>query len=468
MLKGIMVFAALSCGLAFSQAVDSKLKGKRIYMHKNDGGHQGGYDGLKAWLENNKAAYGYEFEATGLNLSETALNTLFGRLYKGPDSPRQPNTIDILIFCQGEGDGNMGRGPFPPSVSVGNIQRHTMVNTHVKAGGVLILVHAAAGREISYWKWGFGAMLMGSWFLDNCFASPQVAGNSGHFGANTVATATLDEETLQAKDPSLFFIRNLFTQPKDKGGLGQPLINSAVKGEWYHFNGNFKYEDGSGGAITNPQHTSPMVMVRGNAGFPDSGIGPTKIITTLTRINSGSGYNPPGKGRPVAWAREVSWEKFNPATPDKNGRFIYTNAGHDGDEWTTAGQWMGSQFLAMLRWSVKDERGCMDPNQPSLYKPFATVYDGSCPPVGIGGSIPLKSGRAWLVGRVAAANATIDVTIDRDASHSVRIADMKGRSVYEASGTGRSSYQVPGLDKGSYIVRVDADGKSVRQRVTIR
>lgn len=465
-MKALMMIA-LACGLGFSQTVDSKLKGKRIYMHKNDGGHQGGYDGLKALLEANKGIYGYEFEATGLNLSDEQLNTLFGRLYKGPDAAKPANAIDILIFCQGEGDGNMGRGPFPPNVSAGNFARHAMVNTHVRSGGALILVHAAAGREISYWSWEFGAKLMGAWFLDGCNASQAIQGNSGHFGANTTATAILDEETTQARNPSLYFIRNLFTMGKDKGGFGQPEFSTAIKGEWYHFNGNFKYEDGSGGAVVNSKHTQPMAPVRGHLGFPDSGIGPAMVIATLTKINSGAGYTPPGKGRAIAWAREVSPGPFDKNASGRNGRFLYTNVGHDGDEWTIANRWMGDQFLAMLRWSVKDERGCTNPAGAG-YKPWSTVDDGvTCPTVSID-KTSLEIGKGGVIGSISSGSSALYVAIEKAGPHSVKVVTLKGRTVFANSGRGNASYRVADLEKGSYLVVLSVNGHSISKRVSLR
>lgn len=462
MIKSIVVIA-LTGALGFSQTLDTRLKGKRIYMHKNDGGHQNGYDGLRDLLIANKAAYGYEFEFTGPSLGFPALDSLFNRLYKGPNEPRQANTIDILIFCQGEGDGNMGRVDMNHAPSAAAMMaRHRNVNTHVRSGGSLIMVHAAAGREVSWYRWHYGAKLMTEWFLDGCNASSSFPGNSGHFSANTLATAVLDDETLQPRDPSLYFIRNLLTMPKEKGGFGQPAVNSAVKGEWYHFNGGFKYEDGSGGPVANVRNTYPIKSVRGNPGEPDSGIGPAKVITSLTRI--AANYVPPGKGRPIAWGREVSWGAFDPQATAKNGRFFYINTGHGGDEWTVAGNWMGDLFLSTLRWSVKDEIGCMNPSDPG-YRPWFTV--NSCQPTVVRKGEALASAGSGILGGVIAEGSALEIALEKDVAHVVKVLNLEGRTLFRRKGLGISTYRVPGLEPGSYLVVLEADGKTIRKSLAV-
>ena len=134
--------------MVYSQTVASKLNGKRIYLHRKDGGdHTDGFVGLKTLLEAKKAAYGYILESSTGTTNETDLNNLYNRLYTG--GPKAANTIDIFILCQGQGDQNVGGGsggnPFAnPALRFGKI------DTHVKSGGTLVMVHAAAGREVSW------------------------------------------------------------------------------------------------------------------------------------------------------------------------------------------------------------------------------------------------------------------------------------------------------------------------------
>jgi hypothetical protein len=460
--KKVLLTIGLAFGLGFSQTVVSKLKGKRIYLSRQEAGHQNGYDGLRKLLEDNKAVYGYEFEYSASPLPQSQLDAVFSRLYKPTDVlPRPSSTIDILIFCQGEGDRNIAGDPFP-----GAPERMTKVNNHVKNGGFLMSVHGAGGREASWHGWWFGAKLMTDWFVDGYLASPLISGNGGHFSAGTTATYTLDEETLASKDSSAFFIRKLQTLAKASKGYGQPIINTDVKSEWYHYNGGFKYEDGSGGPMTHPNNKIQPAPVRGNQGVPDSGIGPVKIFGLVTKINVGSGYTPPGKGRHSVWGREVSKGVFDPKLSSTNGRYVLFNPGHNGDEYTIAGGWMGDFFLSNLRWLVRDDRGCTI-NTATNYNPLATVNDGSCLVVGIGRDALLANEEFADLGRISVDNSGLTVSVNQAGPHSVKVNRLDGASVFEKRDAGTRSYQVPGLDRGFYMIQVSVKGQSFTKKVSI-
>jgi hypothetical protein len=460
--KKIILLLALAAGLCHPQAIASKLAGKRIYLHRKDGNdHSDGFVGLQKLLEAKKAVYGYTLESSAGSPSESDLNTLFNRLYTAGAKPA--NAIDILIFCQGQGDQNVGGGastnPF-----AGFADRFAKVNAHVKNGGGLVMVHAAAGREVSWQNWFFGAKLMTDWFVDNYFASSLNSGNGGHFPYGTIGTYTLDEETLAAKDSSTFFIRNLQTLAKAKGGYGQPLLSPDVKGEWYHFNGGKKFEDGSGGAAGHSNNKIVPMPVRGNPGVPDSGIGPARIVGGLSKIGS---YIPPGgKGRHGVWVREVSKGAFDPNASAANGRFLYFNPGHAGEEYTDAGGWMGDFFLANLRWVAKDDRGCMTATDKN-YSAVATVNDGTCTPVGIGARAELESADAGRLGAVSADPSGIRIDVGAQGSHSVEVVKITGERVFQAPGAGAHTYQVTGLQSGFYMVKVSVNGRSIAKRVAI-
>src|SRR6185295_18008940 len=106
----------------------------------------------------------------------------------------------------------------------------------------------------------------GDWFMDAYFASSLVSGNGGHFSSGTAGTYTLDNATLATTDSSAYFIRKLLTTATAQKGYGQPLVTNQVVGEWYHFNGGKKYEDGSGGAVTNSNNKVAPKPVRNDPG----------------------------------------------------------------------------------------------------------------------------------------------------------------------------------------------------------
>lgn len=460
----VILAVALACGVGFSQVTPSKLNGKRIYVSRQEGGHQGGYDGFRQMLEANKAKYGYNFEYSAQPLSEAQLNAVFDRLYKPGVTTRPANTIDVLIFCQGEGDRNVGGGqqtvPFP-----GAPDRMAKVNAHVRNGGVLISVHGAGGREVSWHNWVFGAMLMTDWFVDGYLASPVVTGNAGHFSARTAATYTLDEETLPAKDSSTYFIRKLLTGSKTGGAFGQPLVTSEVKGEWYHYNAGKQYEDGSGNPVSHANNKLLPKPVRGNAGVPDSGIGPARIVGILTKI--GANYTPPGKGRHSVWVREVSKGKFDPKAVKENGRYVLFNPGHDGDEWTQGNNWMGDFFMSTLRWAVKDDLGCTNPSKPAQYNPHATVDDGeTCPSTSL---IPEHGPDAGaLFGKVMHGQDGLEIAIEKQGPHTVKVVTLDGSVAFERSDVGVKVHKAAGIQRGTYLVLVGADGRSFSKMVTVR
>ncbi|MDB5049085.1 MAG: hypothetical protein JWO30_2156 [Fibrobacteres bacterium] len=461
-MKKIVLGIALVCGLCFPQTITSKLSGKRIFLHRKDGtDHTDGFVGLQKMLDAKKSIYGYTFESSTGSPGEAELNALYNRLYKGAGA-HDAGTIDILILCQGQGDQNVGGGasvnPFANAAD-----RFQKVNTHVRSGGGLIMVHAAAGREVSWQNWFFGAKLMTDWFVDNYFASSLNSGNGGHFPYGTIGTYTLDEETLAAKDSSTFFIRNLLTQAKTRNGYGQPLVSPDVKGEWYHFNGGKKFEDGTGGAATHSNNRIAPSAVRGDPGVPDSGIGPAKVVGILTKIGT---YVPPGKGRHGVWAREVSAGVFNAKASDKNGRFLYFNPGHAGEEYTDANGWMGDFFFSSLRWVAKDDRGCTNPVS-SNYSSLATVNDGGCLTTGIGRDAILNDEGADRFGRISVGSSAIDVSIDRDGPHSLAVVKVNGEMVFRRQGEGIGKYQAAGLKSGFYLVQVNVKGRTFKKLVSI-
>ena len=450
--------------MCFSQTVTSNLKGKRIYLHRHDGGdHTDGYIGLQTMLQAKQAAYGYILESSTGSPGEADMNTLFDRLYKNDGKPKAANTIDIMIFCQGQGDQNVGGGvsvnPF-----AGSADRFTKVNVHVKMGGGLMMVHAAAGREVSWQNWFFGAKLMTDWFVDNYNASSLISGNGGHFSYGTQGTYTLDDETQPTKDSSASFIRNIFLLPKAQNGYGQPLISPDLKGEWYHFNGGKKYEDGTGGDATHPNNKIQPMQVRGNPGVPDSGIGPAKIIGGLTKISGN--YTPPGgKPRPGIWAREVSKGAFSTGNSKDNGRFLYFNPGHAGEEYTASNGWMGDLFLASLRWVAKDDRGCTLKTAQN-YNPLATVSEG-CITTGIGRDALLQDKTSASFGKISLVNSTIQIAVSVAGPHSVKVTKINGEVVFAKAGNGVQGYQVPGLEHGIYMVQVNLQGPSFKKTVSI-
>jgi hypothetical protein len=460
-MKKVILSIAIACGLGFAQVQTSKLKGLRIYLSRQDAGHQNGYDGFRKLMEDNKAVYGYEFEYSAAPLPQAQLDAVFKRLYKGDGQPKAANTIDILIFCQGEGDRNVAGDPFP-----GATDRMTMVNTHVKSGGGLISIHGAGGREASWQNWVFGARLMTDWFVDGYLADPLFAGNGGHFSAGTKATYTLDEETLPTKDSSTYFIRKMLTLPKLQKGYGQPLITDQVQSEWYHYNGGKKYENGTGGDMTHPNNKVQPLPVRGNMGVPDSGIGPAKIVGLITKIQYGTGYTPPGKGRHSVWVREVSKGKFDANASAINGRYVLFNPGHNGDEYTIAGGWMGDFFLTNLRWVAKDDRGCTDATRAN-YNAFATVNDGTCTPTSIGHDALLTDDESAMLGRISVANSGIDIAIGQAGAHALKVTKITGESVEQKSGNGIQNYHVPALKSGFYVVQVTVQGHAFKKLVSI-
>ena len=79
-MKKILLGMAIACGIGFSQVQTSKLFGKRIYLSRQDPGHQNGYDGLRNLLQLNKAVYGYEFEFSASPLPQAQLDAVFKRL----------------------------------------------------------------------------------------------------------------------------------------------------------------------------------------------------------------------------------------------------------------------------------------------------------------------------------------------------------------------------------------------------
>lgn len=418
--------AGLIAGAGFPQTIKSNLNGKRIYMQRNDGGHEEGYLGMRDLLEANKNIYGYTFEYSPQALSFPQLDSLYNRLYKAGGA-RAANTIDILIFCEGEGDGNFGRVNMDnPADAIPMYARQKNVNTHLRMGGAMLMVHAAAGREVSWYRWGFGAKLVSDWFLDGTNASVQVPGNSGHFSAGTLGTATLDEETLPTRDSSTYFVRKLFTSPKASSGYGQPLTNMEVKGEWYHFNGAQRYEDGTGGLVTNPRNSYQQQLVRGNPGVPDSGIGPAKVFAVLTKI--GANYTPPGKGRNIIWGREVSKGVFDPRSSATNGRYMYYQPGHDRYEWTQAGGWMGDLFLAGLRWVVRDDRGCMIAGASS-YNPVATVNDCGVTGIRFAAEPGRKADPGF--GKLKVGRSFLGVKGERNPSSAGKAVNINGQQVME-------------------------------------
>ncbi len=462
-MQKILIGILAIVGLSLGQTIKSNLNGMRIYMQRNDGGHEDGYLGMKNLLMANQALYNYTFEYSPQALGDPELNALFNRLYKGDGKPKAANTIDIMIFCQGEGDGNLGRGDMDNAgYAVGMYARQKNLTTHIRSGGGFMMVHAAGGREVSWYRWGFGARLITDWFLDGTNASVSYPGNSGHFSSGTPGTAALDDETLAAHDSSAYFVRNLFSQPKTKGGYGQPLSNSQVLGEWYHFNGGMKYEDGTGGPVSNPRNTFAQKTVRGDPGVPDSGIGPVKIFSVLTKI--GPSYIPPGKGRVSVWGREVSKGPFNPAAAETNGRFIYFQPGHTSTEWTQAGGWMGDLFLSTLRWVAKDDRGCVTPGSPA-FSPMATI--NTCIATGIGGSGQGTDESSSAFGRVTLEGGKVGVFIDLPGSHTLNIQALNGETVFMASGTGPRYYLAPWIAKGTYLVQVASRGETFRKQVSL-
>lgn len=454
----VLITVAVACGVGFSQT--SKLKGKRIYMSRQESGHQNGYEGLRDLLLKNKAAYGFEFEYSPSPLTETALNSVYSRLYK-TTGVKDANTIDILIFCQGEGDRNVAGNPYP-----GAGERMSRVNTHVRNGGAFIMVHGAGGREVSWHSWTYGAKLMTDWFVDDYRASSLIQGNGGHFSAGTKATYTLDEETLPARDSSTFFIRKLLTLPKAQNGLGQPLVTDQVESEWYHFNGGKQFEDGSGSVATHPNNKVMPKPVRGDMGVPDSGIGPAKIMGLITKIQ-GANYTPPGKGRHSVWGREVSKGPFDAKTSAENGRFVYFNPGHNGNEYTLAGNWIGDFFLSTLRWVVKDDRGCTDATRAN-YNAMATVNDGTCTPTVSSRDALLSDGGSAQLGRISVRGLDLDVSVNHAGAHSVAVVGVDGRTVFSRLGEGAATYPIANLQRGFYLAHVKVAGRSFKKLVSIQ
>jgi hypothetical protein len=459
----IFLIVALSLGLARAQLPVSKLNGKTVYLHRQfvDDTHAGGFIALKNLLLANAPVYGYKLEISEYPLAETPLSAAFNRLYR-LDAAKPPNPIDVLVFSQSEGDWNITGNP----TIVGWENRIRQVNDHVRAGGGLILSHAAGGRQISRNGWIFGAMLMTDWFQDEYFPGGNVSGNSGHFPSGTQGTITLDEQTLPSRDSSAYFIRRLMTLGKAHGGFEMPAASDSVRSSWYHFNGGFKYPGQLGGKVKNTNNKFQPAEVRGHAGFPDSGIGPSKVFTSLPRIQTGLGsYTPQGKGLLSAWGREVGPPPFDPSRSATNGRFAYVNPGHMGEEYLMGDGWMGNLFLSVLRWSVKDDRGCVDPAS-ILYNPHATVTDGSCLVLAMRQGIrSAASGRED--GRISPEAEGIEVEFAGTGGHSLRIVDARGSLVFARAGKGPAAYSAKGLSRGPYFAHIREDGEDFNERIDL-
>jgi hypothetical protein len=455
-------------GTAIAQGtIPSKLNGKRIYIYRDDAGHADSYTASVSLINStaNKAAYGYTVESATNPLTTANLDLLYDRLYKGPDAPKDTNTIDILILSMGEGDQNVAGGASTTPVT-GYQARYNKVATHVKSGGGLILIHAAAGREISYMNWVFGAALMTDWFHDGYSSGFGISANAGHYAATTPATIALDIGTLPTADSSAYFVRRLMNLPAAQGGYNKADTANMTAGEWYHFNGNFTYEQNAGAPTTTITLGSNKVVakaVRGNQGLPDSGIGPAKVFASLTRIN---GYVPPAPGRVSVWGREVTNGTFNPAASAQNGRFVYFNPGHNTNEIGTAnpqvGGWARDLFLSTLRWVAKDDRGCRNP-QSSNYDSLATVNAG-CQGVSIRRDA-LLSHNGLLAGRISTDNTSITVDMDQQGAHTVRVSKIDGTNVMRKQGSGIQRYTASGLQSGLYMVRVEAGDQSYAKQV---
>ncbi len=470
----IFLTVLVSLSVGFSQVVKSKLNGMTIYVNNGvSGDHQTGFDGFISMLNLNKATYGYNLEYSNLALNRTQLDSVFNRLYKAPGQPKPAKPIDILIFCQGQGDENVAGGPLSAPYP-GATVRMAMVRTHVQSGGGFISVHAAHGRDVSSGNWAFGSMLYTDWFVDGYLSADTVTGgeNGGHYPSGTRANYTLDNQTLPNMDSSVYFIRKLQTRPKVSLGYGQPLIVTGLGGEWYHFNGGFRYENGQGGAVSNSGNKFKPVQVRGNLGVPDSGIGPSKIIGVLTKITAttthGSSYIPPGQGRPSVWVREVSPGVFDPKASATNGRFAFFNPGHAPEEWTaTNGNfWIRDFFLSTLRWVVKDDRGCTDSTKVN-FNALATVNDGTCLPVSILQSAELTADDSKLLGHISMENAAIVVSVEQAGPHSYKVAELDGKVLFQKNGNGIQKYSIPSLKKGIYLVQVEVQGKSFTKSVSL-
>ena len=459
-MKNLFLGISIFCGLGYSQLVVTKLYGKHIYIQRQDAGHQDGYNGFVQLMQANASTYGYIVEYAASPLNQTALDAVCARLYQ-PGVAHASNTIDVLIFCQGEGDRNVaGSSPY-----VNAALHMTQVNAHVRAGGGLIIVHAGGGREVSWQGWLYGAKLMTDWFMDAYFGTAAIPSDAGHFPALTLGTLTMDTSTSASKDSSTYFIRKVMTLPTAQKGYGQPLVNANAQGEWYHFNGGKKYEDGTGGNVTQASNRWQPKPLRGDPGYPDSGIGPLKVLVVLTHISTN--YTPPGGlGRPTVWGREVSAGVFDSTAHGQNGRFLYFNPGHQTSDYTVAGNYLTSLFLSTLRWVVKDERGCTNP-AGSNYNALSTVDDGSCQGVAIlDRNITLEDRKSAIVGNISVDRSGIVVSMGREGPHVLQIFKINGEAVFQRKGTGIKEYR-KALESGLYLVKVEMEGQSYKKRVSI-
>jgi hypothetical protein len=207
---------------------------------------------------------------------------------------------------------------------------------------------------------------------------------------------------------------------------------------------------------------TPQRLVRGDMGEPDSGIGPAKMVSVLTKI--GPSYVPPGKGRPSVWAREVGKGVFNAGASAVNGRFVYFNPGHASTEWSLGGGWMGDLLLSTLRWVAKDDRGCMSPSAAD-YSPVATVNDCGVTDTRRAAAPAAKEDPGF--GSVLAGRSFLDVDVDLKPPHTLKVTRASGERVFSGTGAGGHAYHLTGMKAGAYVILVESEGNSFVRQVTL-
>jgi hypothetical protein len=186
-------------------------------------------------------------------------------------------------------------------------------------------------------------------------------------------------------------------------------------------------------------------------------------VNVLLSMNEGT-FNPASKtgDHPIAWTRKMG-----------NGLGAFNSAGHD----ATPGEILYFQQDSviqrfdwqLMRYLAKDFVGCMDPKFKE-YNPEATVSALTpSDPVN-----PCSTPTTFITAKdrksqfsASAGSRSILVSINSEGKHSVRVADIHGKTVFQTNGFGKRDLEIPGLQNGIYFVKVNAAKENKVQRISL-